>query len=418
MPAAKKQILKFPQAADIPKAKLERDKQSYDAMSVAPTVKKTIVIKDLFSSGQTAGKTFVPKNFVVDLYNNTRQFTNKFHYPIPIQEGHADSDQALKGRLLGMELQSRKSFDEKGKPTEEKVIVGKFEIYNSLVDKYNQGLLPGLSIGINPEGFYTAKDKKVGEYIYHVALLGKDTPAIPHLMTHTNVMAHGQYTFSMQPTMQVETEEPLAYAAGDDKKEGSSVKEVIAMLEAIIEKIKEEEVAEGEAEGGDGSFTKDASSANGSTKKDEGEGTDAGAGNASTDMKKEYALIEAKMAEFGKKLESVEKAATVEVESETAFATLFNKGLVVHDEKNFFKKQVKAFGLADVLAHYEKRPSDKPPLGQTENKSNRDVMQTEFQATPANVYNFSKAGYAPEEIAEMVNWELKAVQAAIKAGGK
>lgn len=128
--------------------------------------------RELFTDGITADGRPVPANLIPVLWTNTKKILLEGNETIPVQFGHNDPDEALKGFLQDVELKKNSS----GKYS----LFGKFMLFKDYYDQYSNGELPNLSIRIG-DGVITKSGEQIGQYIQHVALLGKTAPAIPWL---------------------------------------------------------------------------------------------------------------------------------------------------------------------------------------------------------------------------------------------
>lgn len=114
------------------------------------------------------------------IYYNTDKAL-RYGVLIPVKEGHFSLKQELQGKLLKVTMEERKE------PSKHLVIIGDLFIEKEFYKIVKDGKLPGTSIEYDEYANLTQyagfKDEIKSEYIFSIALCGRDPAAMPNLKT-------------------------------------------------------------------------------------------------------------------------------------------------------------------------------------------------------------------------------------------
>lgn len=314
-------------------------------------------------------------NIVKRIYKNTRAVL-RAGVTIPIKDSHEDSDETLKGALTDVFL--KKKEDDQGGESYY-TIVGEMFLAGGFYDKYDQGYLPDASVELNKSADLRAMNikKKVGTYIFSVALLGTTTPAQPGLEKIDEPPQPKEMFFEIAPN--------LSFKTGDQHqvyniREFSAMEENSeSMKEKLLKKIagmieEDEEFREmfmkeyGAKYMGDGE------------KKEEEEKDGDEMEYKKAETSQEFSGNSQEFKALQKRVEAIERK-----DKELVFSQLVNSQKIEPEKKELFFKAADSMGMDDALAFVGAKDLSIPQGSGVKNQNNQEFKDDQFSAQLRNM---------------------------------
>ena len=360
-----------------------------------------IIFKELFKSGVASDGRVVSRDYVLQLYKNTKRNLKDKSLLVPMKMGHEDADETLKGKLLGVKLKRSN-----GNLT----IVGKFELFEPLSTLYKHGQLPALSVEIYDK-LFEQDGTSTGIYIGAIALLGTTPASFPDLKEegiYCNPFDSGVIYYSFKKKRKFQKGAPMPQL----QEIRDALGNVVDMLDALLssdELPEEEPTAELENKtDSDPEFAKD-------DNKD--------LRDMVSKMSETLSKITEKLAMDDEEEEEEEEKGNMKNNKkpipfskiQEEFAKLSREGKVAFDEKERFVYDVNQMGLDTAVNHYRQEDAPKPPM--KESKAKSKIKQFKKSTTVDHEIKLYKSmGLTHEEIADKTEQSETYVASILKKG--
>ncbi len=352
-----------------------------------------IIFKELFKSGVASDGRAVSRDYVKQLWANTKRNLKDKSLLVPMKLGHEDPDETLKGKLLGVKLKRSN-----GNLT----IVGKFELFEPLSTLYKQGQLPALSVEIFDK-LFEQDGKSTGQYIGAVALLGTTPASFPDLKEegiYCNPFDSGviYYSFKNKRKFQKGAIMPQLQEIRD------AMSNVVDMLDALLasdELPDAEEPTEELEKDSESDFAKDDNKA----------------------ILEMLSKIAEKLQKDDEEEEEEEdgdmknnQKAVSFLKIQEEFAKLSKEGKVTFDQRERFVYDVNKLGFSNAVKHYRQQDDvPKPPMDESKAKSKIKQFK-KSTTTDTEIKLYSNTGMTHKEIADLTKVSEAHVDTILKKG--